>query len=177
MKLVTALILIVLSANVHASEMAESKCPNPKKLRGLCMYVGDRERDQEPQGRYVWKYQRKILEAACVDIAKDDRKTIAEKVAKVWSENEDTLVCNNTRFDVINGSVIKYAVNMKFDEFILDMAEWQVNLNKVDEFDKRTVLDYVEYQMERMKGAPSELILKNYYRILRDAGAKHNREL
>ncbi len=141
------------------------------------MYIGDMEKDPNPQGRFVYKYQRKILEAACVDVNKDDEATIAKKIARVWKENEDQLTCDNIQFDVVQGSIIKFAVSLKFDSFILDMAKWKVNLNKVDKFDDRTVLDYVEYQMERMKGKPSEIILKNYYRILKDAGAKHKREL
>lgn len=152
-----------------------------RALRGLCMYVGDREENAEPligvDRSYVWAYQKRVFEAAMVDLSQDDREAIRKKISKVWKQNEDELTCNNTRFDVIGGSVIKYAVNMKFDEFILDMAEWNVDLNKVDKFDGRTVLDYVEYQIERMKGTPSETILLNYRRILSDAGAKRSSEL
>jgi len=198
MRFVTAVTLMLLATNLFAADAdcnedstsalrpvikvaqlasEELKCSNPKKLRGLCMYIGDMEKDPNPQGRFVYKYQRKILEAACVDVNKDDEATIAKKIARVWKENEDQLTCDNIQFDVVQGSIIKFAVSLKFDSFILDMAKWKVNLNKVDKFDDRTVLDYVEYQMERMKGKPSEIILKNYYRILKDAGAKHKREL
>ncbi|MFP5384663.1 MAG: hypothetical protein ACLGHN_01195 [Bacteriovoracia bacterium] len=198
MRLITAVTFMLLAFNIMANEAdcnettppglkpvikvaqlasEEFNCSNPKKLRGLCMYVGDMEKDPNPQGRFVYKYQRKILEAACVDVNKDDEATIAKKIAKVWKENEDQLTCDNIQFDVVSGSIIKFAVSLKFDSFVLDMAKWKVNLNRVDKFDNRTVLDYVEYQIERMKGKPSEIILKNYYRILKDAGAKHKREL
>ena len=198
MRFVTAVTLMLLAANLFAADAdcnedstsalrpvikvaqlasEELKCSNPKKLRGLCMYIGDMEKDPNPQGRFVYKYQRKILEAACVDVSKDDEDTIAKKISRVWKENEDQLTCDNIQFDVVQGSIIKFAVSLKFDSFILDMAKWKVNLNKVDKFDDGTVLDYVEYQMKRMKGTPSEVILKDYYRILRDAGAKYKREL
>lgn len=155
----------------------DSSCFKPKKLRGMCMYIADRTEDPNLPGRYVFRYQRKLFEAACVDPSIDTEEVIAAKVSAVWKQYEEKLVCDSIRFDVVQGSAIKYAVAMKFDEFIIDLAKWKVDFNKVDRFDKRTVLDYVEYQIERMKGTASEPILQNYHRILRDAGAKRASEL
>ena len=152
-------------------------CPNPKKLRGLCMFVSSKEEDPNPQGRFVWKYQRKLLEAACADPAKDSEEVIGRKISKLWKENESTLICNNTKFDVANGNILKFAVNLKFDEFLIDATHWKVNLNKVDEMDGRTLLDYVQAQIERNNGLPAEPTLKQYYVMLKKAGAKHRVEL
>ena len=154
-----------------------SVCPNPKKLRGLCMFVDSKEKDPNPQGRFVWKYQRKLLEAACADPAKDSEEVIGRKISKMWKDNEAILICNNTKFDVANGSILKFAVNLKFDEFLIDATHWKVNLNKVDEMDGRTLQDYVRAQIERNKGLPAEPTLKQYYIMLRKAGAKHKSEL
>lgn len=152
-------------------------CPNPKKLRGLCMLIDSKEKDPNPQGRFVFKYQRKFLEAACVDVKKDSEEEIAKKISKVWQENEQTLICNNTKFDVANGNIIKFAANLKFDEFMIDMTMWKVNLNRVDEMDGRTVLDYIQTQIGRNKGLASEPVLKRYYDMMKKAGAKHKSEL
>ena len=154
-----------------------SVCPNPKKLRGLCMFVDSKEKDPNPQGRFVWKYQRKLLEAACADPAKDSEEVIGRKISKMWKDNEAILICNNTKFDVANGSILKFAVNLKFDEFLIDATHWKVNLNKVDEMDGRTLQDYLRAQIERNKGLPAEPTLKQYYIMLRKAGAKHKSEL
>ena len=154
-----------------------SVCPNPKKLRGLCMFVDSKEKDPSPQGRFVWKYQRKLLEAACADPAKDSEEVIGRKISKMWKDNEAILICNNTKFDVANGSILKFAVNLKFDEFLIDATHWKVNLNKVDEMDGRTLQDYLRAQIERNKGLPAEPTLKQYYIMLRKAGAKHKSEL
>ena len=174
------LLLFLFSTSFAFAQTAEpetSPCPNPKKLRGLCAVVGDLTEDSNPQGKYKYLYQRKIFEAACVDINKDSEEEIARKVSKVWKENEDKLICNNTRFEVANGNIIKFAVDSTFDSFLTDVATWKINLNKVDETDGRTVLDYVKYQMERAKGTPSEQRISFYYRKLRSAGAKHKSEL
>lgn len=162
---------------VAAAVQEETVCPNPKKLRGLCMYVDSKEKDPKPQGRFVFKYQRKILEAACVDVKKDSEEEIGKKISAVLKENEKTLICNNLKFDVSNGNIMKFAVNLKFDEYLIDMAQWKVDFNKVDETDGRTVLDYVKDQWENNKGLPQEPVLKRYYDMLKKAGAKHKNEL
>jgi hypothetical protein len=148
-----------------------------KKMRGLCMFVDSKEQDPNPQGRFVFKYQRKILEAARIDPIKESEEQIAAKVRKMWNENEELFICNNTKFDVANGNIIKFAVNLKFDEFMIDMAHWGINLNRVDEMDGRTVLDYIQAQIERNKGLPQEPVLKGYYRMVRKAGARHKFEI
>jgi hypothetical protein len=156
----------------------QSECtPQPNKLRGMCAFIALMEEDSNPQGRIKYKYQRRIMEAACVDPEKDNQETMAKKIAKVWKENADKLTCNSVTFDVLNGDVIKFAIVYKFDQFLIDMTNWKVDLNRVDPADGRTVLDYVQHQIERMKGTPSEKILNTYYQWLRDAGAKHKSEL
>lgn len=148
-----------------------------KKNLRLCMTISERGEDPNPQGRYTWRYQRMLMKASCVDITQDSEELIAQKISKMWKENEDTLICNNTQFDISNGNLIKFAVAMKFDEFLLDVADWKVNFNKVDKTDGRTVLDYVQAHIERNKGHEIEIRLKKYYEMLRKAGAKHRSEL
>ncbi len=152
-------------------------CPNPKKLRGLCMFVDSKEREPNSQGRFVFKYQKRLLEAACADPIKDSEEEIGRKIAKLWKDNEAILICNNTKFDVANGNIIKFAVNVKFDHFLIDLAHWKIDFNKVDETDGRTTLDYLALQVEKNKGLPQEDVLKSYYAMLRKAGAKHKSEL
>lgn len=114
---------------------------------------------------------------SCADPLKDSEEEIGRKIKAVWDSNEEKLICNNTQFDITDGSLIKYAVNMKFDDFLLDLVKWKVNLNKIDESDGRTVLDYVKFHIEKEKGLGTEPILKRYYNLLREAGAKHKYEL
>jgi hypothetical protein len=148
-----------------------------KLLRGLCMYVGSKEKVEGRDGKYVWGYQMKILHAAKVDTLKDNEAVIAQKISRMWNKYDDLLVCAGTQFDITYGSIIKYAVNMKFEEFLIDMVSWKVNLNKVDEVDNMTPLDYIQKQMERSKGISSWPYLKSYYDMFRKAGAKHKAEL
>ncbi len=151
---------------------------NPwRKLRGLCLYIGSDVEAEQPKGPYKYIYQQKILDAAKVDIEKDSEILIAQKVSQLWKEYEEKLTCNDTTFDVIKGSIIKYAVGKLDDKFIDDVIKWKIDLNKVDEFDEKTVLDYVKDKIERAKGSSLEPRYNSYYRWLKNAGAKHKSEL
>lgn len=117
------------------------------------------------------------MEGACVDLGNDSKATIQSKISTFWNANEDKLKCNSTQFDVPNGNIIKFAVSMKFDEFLTDAVDWNVNLNEVDRTDGMTVLDYIKSHMDRSKGSHNEKVLQIYYNQLRAAGAKHKAEL
>lgn len=156
---------------------AAAGCANEAKLRGICAAVSTRERVGSGMQRYPYRYMRKILEASCVDVENDSDDVIANKVSAMWARNADKLTCTDTSFDVEKGSIIKYAVNAKFDLFIYQVVSWKVDLNRIDESDNRTVLDYVRDQIISYKGLPAELDLRGYYELLRKAGAKHGSEL
>lgn len=95
----------------------------------------------------------------------------------MWKRFENKeLICNNLQFDVSNGSAIKYAVAKLIDPLIRDVIRWKIDLNKVDETDQRTVLDYVRYRADRATGGATENP-RHYYETLREAGAKHRHEL
>jgi len=122
-------------------------------------------------------YQRKILDAACVDVSKDNEEQISQKIRRMWSASKTQLKCNNAQFDVADRNVLKFAVSSLFTDFLDDAIYWKVELNQVDQIDQRTVLDYVQFQIERNQGSSLESRFRNYYRMLREGGAKHKSEL
>lgn len=164
---------------MKAAKIAEkqAQCPNKTKIENLCGDLNERLKDPKPLGKYRYTYQRKILEASCVDISSDSTEVIKTKISDMWSKLESQLVCNSASFDIQNGNIIKYAVALKFDEFIYDVSKWKIHLNRIDPSDNRTVLDYIKYHIERNKGNAAESVLQSYYDRLRSAGAKHKSEL
>lgn len=152
-------------------------CPEQKKIKNICMAISERIRDKDPNSRYKYLYQRKVAEAACVDYSKDDPATANRKIQQMWKAFENQLVCDSIQFDVPRGSIVKYAINQYFDDFLDDVVAWKVNLDKVDSYDGGTVLDYLKAKIERNKENQTSVILKAYYDRLRKAGAKHKSEL
>lgn len=148
---------------------AQQTCPSYKPLEDMCTLISGRAYDPNPIGFNKYMYQRKIMEAACV-VDEPDKEKQAEKISKMWEKYSDRLTCQNGQFNVVNGSIIKYAISEKFDVFIHNVIAWKVNLNTVDKADGRTVLDYVADEMKRNKGNPLEFKLKNYFDELREEG-------
>lgn len=170
-------ILVLQSLEVVESEI--QPCPNLKKLENICINIDSRSKDPKPKGDYVYMYQRKLLDAACVDVEKDSEEVIGEKIRKMWDAAfaQQKLNCHSIQFYPSGGNILKFAVSSKFTEFIDDAIWWKVNLNFIDEVDKETVLDYVRGQIEKNKGTSIVSTLQHYYKILREAGAKHAAEL
>lgn len=177
MKTTTRALLASLPLFLAAAAAAQDPCPNPQRLRNMCMFVGNLSADTTNSGKWRYNYERRFHEAACVDTARDSKEVVARKISQLWRQEEERLVCNNLQFDVQDGNILKYAVAVQFDAFIADAIAWKVNLNKVDASDGRTLLDYVQYHMERTRGGAVEKKLANYYDALRKAGARHKREL
>lgn len=151
-------------------------CPDPKKVKFLCLYIDSRT-PAEATDTVRYKYQRQVLDAACVT-AEDSDEARLRKIQSMWKQFEDRLVCNNLQFDVANGNVIKFAASSLFDSFIYDVIDWKVDLNRVDSTDGRTVLDYLRYKIDRQQnGGPVREQFEVYYRALRKAGARHRAEL
>lgn len=169
------LLILLLGSALPCLAQKAPVCPNGDKLPNICMAIGTAEKDHT--GRYQFTYQRIIADAACVT-PKDSEDEAGRKIRAMWTKYEDKLICNNTQFDVINGSMLKFAASARFEDFLFDAAMiWKVNLNRVDPTDGRTVLDYVQKEIDRNKGTSVESKLKSYYDMLRTSGAKHRSEL
>lgn len=159
---------------VAAAAADEGGCPNRAKLKNLCTMVSGRMKDSSGKNKYL--YQTRFQESACIQ-SSDSEEVKAQKIKEAWSKYEDDLKCNSTQFDVMDGSLIKYSVSYRFDEFIDEVIKWKINLNKVDATDGRTPLDYIKYHIEKNKGNALEGKFQIYYDKLKAAGAKHKSEL
>lgn len=154
----------------------------PAGLNTLCALVDSRmELSKEEKEKYnyklVYRFEEKIYKLANVEMGKDSAAVIRSKVQQFWIRNEEHLSCDALTFNVMKGSIIKFAISRNFDEFIDDIIEWGVPLNKVDNSDNRTVLDYIADEQDRSKGTALEPVYIRYYKQLRAAGAKHRKEL
>ena len=175
-KFVRPILSLALLPVLASGQTAAQECPDAKKVKALCMYIDSRT-PAEVSDSVRYKYQRQVLNAACVT-PEDSEAVKEQKIQSMWKQFEDRLVCNNLQFDVSNGNIIKFAASSLFDPFIYDVIKWKVELNRVDATDGRTVLDYLKYRIDQQQnGGPVKEQFEIYYRALREAGAKHKSEL
>jgi hypothetical protein len=156
-------------------------CPDLEKIGNICLNLTNFTKDPAPRGDYSYMYQRKIYDAACVDLQKDSEALMKRKIQEMWRIDErqprPRMTCNNLQFDVASGNILKFAVRKRFQEFLEDAVWWGVHLNRVDASDQRTVLDYVKDELDRTSHPSTRSTLQAYYQILREGGAKHRSEL
>jgi hypothetical protein len=152
-----------------------------ERLTNICSSISAFDKDPAPRGDYSYMYQRKIYDAACVDLQKDSEALMKRKIQEMWRIDErqprPRMTCNNLQFDVAAGNILKFAVSTRFQEFLEDAEYWGVNLNRVDASDQRTVLDYLKDELDRTSHPSTRSTLQVYYNTLRRAGAKHRAEL
>jgi hypothetical protein len=157
-------------------------CPDLERLVSICTNLSGFTKDPAPRGDCSYMCQRKIYDAACVDLQKDSEALMKRKIQEMWRIDEargdrSKLKCHNLQFDVIDGNILKFAMSTRFQEFLEDAENWGVNLNRVDASDRRTVLDYVKDELDRTSSPSIRSTLQVYYNTLRRAGAKHRSEL
>ena len=156
--------LILLAALFPFFALAQ-QCPSKENLPDLCIAIGTQLPDAS--GEFRFAYERIVSEAACVDQADDDALR-ARKIGQMWQKFGDTLICNNVRFNVRDGNVLKWAVSARNVDFLFDAAcVWQVDLNRIDSIDARTVLDYTFDEYMRHEDHPVGKTIKSYYDFLR----------
>jgi hypothetical protein len=164
------------------AQTALSDCPIPEKVRNICLYFTTGEKDPKPlHPRYRFLYQRQLLEAACVSPTEaGDDEIVSQKMSHMWEQLNRLLVCSGANFEVHNGSLLKYGVGATADPgpFVSSIIRWKINLNIPDPADdNRTLLDYLQSQINRNRNTSLGPILQRYYDRLRAAGGKHKSEL
>jgi len=153
-------------------------CDDPRKLRALCGFVSSKNEDRNPMGRYHFRFQTILFKMSCADPERDSHAELISKVKSVWGYyDEEYLKCNNLQFDVKNGMLSKFAIYANFDQYVFFMAEFGLDLTRIDKADNKTVLDYIVEQRGRVVGEDTKKNLDRYYEMLRKAGAKHSYEV
>ncbi|HEY1020415.1 MAG TPA: hypothetical protein VGE25_15530 [Sediminibacterium sp.] len=147
---------------------------NLNRMRFVCACVSNRVPDGTK--KYKWLYRKTIYEVSGVKDT-DSEAEVIQKIQRTWRIYESQMLCSGAQFDVTKGNIVKWGVSYQFDDFINDIIKWGINLNKVDESDGRTALDYTLFHVERNKGNAMEEVYQDLYDRLRKAGAKHRKEL
>lgn len=150
-----------------------------KHLKNVQLWIsGFNEAKPDPSHNFRYEWQVRFARAAQAQGEIDTPEEI-ERLRRVWHrfEEKGLFDVSSVQFDVIHGSLLKYAAIRGSDTFVRFAAEFKLGLTRVDESDGRTILDYLEYHIDRAKGSAMAETWKEYYERLRDAGAKHRREL
>jgi hypothetical protein len=154
------------------------RAPEHPNLSTICGVVSSPELDPgAASGSRHRLYHSAIYRAAGVSVS-DGPSEAALKIQVFWNRHSERLRCNTLNFDVPNGHLLKFAVARRSDFFLRDVVHtWRLDLNFIDHVDGRTVLDYIAAERARTRAPAVFRVLDRYYRMFREAGAKHRSEL
>ncbi|WP_312767821.1 hypothetical protein [Epilithonimonas sp.] len=153
-------------------------CPKLSRRSVLCDSIQSRRDDTDPNSDYDYKFERDMDSIVCANPTKESREEINKKIHDVFVRYGDELYCDSLSFSVSKGNFLKAAVYNSCGAFLRKaVIDWRVPLNRIDQGDGRTPLDYIKNEMEKNKGSATESVLKGYYQLLRKYGAKHKSEL
>lgn len=156
----------------------QEDCPKLKRRSVLCDAIHMRMDDTDPDSNYDYWFERVMESIVCADPAKESREEINKKIHDVFVRYGDELYCDSLSFNVPKGNFLKMAVISSFGDFLkVAVKDWYVPLNRIDQGDGRTPLDYINDEMSKNRGSATESVLKGYYELLRKYGAKHKNEL
>ena len=84
------------------------------------------------------------MDLAGADVTKESRESCTEKISKWWNKYKTLVYCRSSTFDVTFGNVLKFAVVQDFAPFLETIVgTYQMDINFIDPWDNRNVLDYV----------------------------------
>jgi len=160
-------------------------CPPPSQTKRdtMCRQIAGRLIDEDEDSEFGYLYEKTLWEISCADPKKDTFEEAKAKIQCMWNKYKELCACDVSGFNVSNGNILKYAINVKFPDFVLDTTkEYDLDINFKDPVDGLTVIDYIHNEIKHYKRDSDtyerQLIeLETVYRILRSRGAKHAHEL
>ncbi len=141
----------------------------------ICNFVSNQLSADDLSIRYV--YRERIYKLASANPRRDPPDYLARKIQHLWARQNQDFRCHQLGFSVVDGGILKMAIERNANEFINDVVRrWRLWLNSRD-YTGTTVLDYVDQELVRALGHNMEPVLRRYRNLLIAGGAKHAAEL
>lgn len=175
--LAAGLVLILQATSAPSTPGDALSQSNVAALDGLCASISTQQRARENPTEIAYVFERKIFQAANVDFSKDTGASARLKLKTLWMNHPWDFQCQANNFNVSNGSILKYAVATRTFSLLDDFHIWNLDYNRVDESDGRTVLDYIESLIPQYVGTNIGTNLTNYREIVREHGGLHAGQL
>lgn len=101
----------------------------------------------------------------------------------MWNNNRESFSCDYPGMMVPKGNITKLSLEASFPDFLITaVKDYKLDMNFKDPQDDSTIVDFVRNQIVEMKNTPIDLTPKiqeyeRLYKLLKDHGAKHGKDL
>ena len=152
-----------LDENLKLISEAVDNCPDPsdEDILKLCKQVAHMRMIEDEDGLEYYAYHDTLESISCAKGKPADE--ISHKVKVMWSKNGKRIKCNLVGYDLPDHNIVKYAVSMPFNTFLIDLIDtYKVDLNLKDPKDNKTPLEFCRNHAEKVarKTPPDNLEIK-----------------
>lgn len=177
MRIIAAAAALLLCSAYQSSVHAEvaKQCPYEySTINNICALVSNQIEDPDKESAFLYMYQSKMYEAACVTDA-DSSEVKISAFRELWRRHGDKFICQS--LGITRARVLKVAVIKNFSSYVQDAVEYNLRINEIDPIADETVLDYISKELKKAQSPAIKSNLQSYYTGLRAAGALHFEEL
>lgn len=177
-------LIIAFTSQAQEKKVEDCDCPEPTKydFDQLCNEVYDQKASSD-ESELSFKYQEVLWKMSCAKDGVDDLETARKKIQCMWNKYRTKIGCNFPGLSVPKGNIVKSSLEINFSFFLISaVKDYKLDMNFKDPVDNRTILDFIRDEIAFVKKSPSDMTMKvkeyeSLYKLLKDSGAKHGKDL
>ena len=159
-------------------------CPDPDRVdfNELCDNIHTKKVSSD-ESELSYKYQEYLWKISCAKDGVDNLETARKKIQTMWNKNRASMSCDFPGQSVPRGNIAKASLETNFSYFLFEaVRDYKLDMNFKDPVDNRTILDFIKDQIALFKKSPTDMNLsineyEGLYKLLKDNGAKHSKDL
>lgn len=185
-KITTLFLFLIIAFTIQAQEkkVEDCDCPEPTKVdfSDLC-YEVYKKKAASDESELSYKYQEVLWRISCAKDGVDDLETARKKIQCMWNKYRTKISCDFPNLSVPKGNITKASYEINFSVFLYDaVKDYKLDMNFKDPVDNRTILDFIRDEIAFVKKYPVDMTMKineleRLYKLLKDNGAKHAKDL
>lgn len=182
--IICLLVTTAFTTQAQEKKVEDCDCPEPTKydFALLCNEIYDKKASGD-ETELSFKYQEVLWKISCAKDGVDDLETARNKIQCMWNKYRTKIGCNFPGLSVPKGNITKASLEIHFSEFLYDAVKhYKLDMNFKDPVDNRTILDFIRDEIAFVKKSPVDMTMKineyeRLYKLLKDNGAKHGKDL
>lgn len=177
-------LIIAFTTQAQDKKVEDCDCPEPTDydFAVLCNEIYEKKAAND-ESELSFKYQEVLWKISCAKDGVDDLEKARKKIQCMWNKYRTKISCNFPNVSVPKGNITKASLEIHFSDFLYDaVKDYKLDMNFKDPVDNRTILDFIRDEIAFVKKSPVDMTMKiNYleklYKLLKDNGAKHGKDL
>ena len=177
------LITAVLTSQAQEKKAKDCDCPKPtkKQFTYVCNEIYEKNLAPE-ESNFGYQYVEELWKISCAKVGVDTPEQAKRKIQCMWNKYKEEFRCyGHSDVTLDNANVLKFSVDTGFSTFVVAaVKKYELDVNFKDPTDGKTILDFVESQLDHYRNSTFTAKANEYqrtYDLLIKYGAKRATDL